>query len=84
MPEFTPTHDMLIKYKDKGKEDWEIYAWCVRDATAKAGRFTKIEAPSYKERTDYYSFMKGKIDTITVKGKVFRYDTTGNHKYKTN
>ena len=56
----------------------------MRDAIAKAGKFTKIEAPSYKERTDYYSFMKGKIDSITVKGMTFTYDTTGNHKYKTN
>ena len=32
MPEFTPNPIMLEKHADKGKEPWEIYAWCVRDA----------------------------------------------------
>ena len=35
MPEFTPNPYMLEKHADKGKEPWEIYAWCVRDAIAK-------------------------------------------------
>ena len=41
MPPFTPNEEMLEKHADKGKEDWEIYAWCVRDAMAKAGNFEK-------------------------------------------
>ena len=43
MPPFTPNEEMLEKHADKGKEDWEIYAWCVRDAMAKAGNFEKRE-----------------------------------------
>lgn len=35
MPDFTPNPWMLEKYADKGKEPWEIYAWCVRDAMSK-------------------------------------------------
>ena len=35
MPDFTPNAYMLEKHSDKGKEPWEIYAWCVRDAIAK-------------------------------------------------
>ena len=34
MPPFEPTQEMLIKHADKGKTDWEIFAWCVRDAMA--------------------------------------------------
>ena len=39
MPIFTPNEAMLEKHADKGKEDWEIFAWCVREAISKAGRF---------------------------------------------
>ena len=35
MPEFTPNETMLKKHADKGSEDWEIYAECVREAIAK-------------------------------------------------
>ena len=34
MPPFTPNDLMLKMHADKGNEDWEIYAWCVRDAIA--------------------------------------------------
>ena len=32
MPEFTPNNKMLQLHADKGTEDWEIYAECVRAA----------------------------------------------------
>ena len=35
LPEFTPTLKMLELHADKGKEDWEIYAECVRDLMLK-------------------------------------------------
>ena len=34
-PEFTPTMKMLELHADKGEEDWEIYAECVRDLMLK-------------------------------------------------
>ena len=37
LPTFEPTAWMYENHKDKGKEDWEIYAQCVREAMAKAG-----------------------------------------------
>lgn len=39
MPPFVPNQYMLEKHHDKGEYDWEIYAWCLRDAMAKAGKF---------------------------------------------
>ena len=39
LPEFTPTQKMLELHADKGTEDWEIYAECVRTVMAKHGRF---------------------------------------------
>jgi len=36
MPEFTPTLKMLELHADKGAEEWEIYAECIREAMSKA------------------------------------------------
>ena len=35
MPDFTPNTWMLENHADKGKDPWQIYAWCVRDAMSK-------------------------------------------------
>ena len=35
MPEFTPSEKMLEMHADKGDEDWEIFAECVRAAIVK-------------------------------------------------
>jgi len=43
MPPFVPNQFMLDKHDDKGEYDWQIYAWCVRDAMAKAGGFELCE-----------------------------------------
>lgn len=43
MPEFTPNTVMLEKHADKGKEPWEIFAWCVRDSISKHGNVRKVE-----------------------------------------
>ena len=43
MPEFEPNEHMFSKYANKGTEKWEIYAWCVRDAMAKAGTFRVVD-----------------------------------------
>ena len=39
MPPFVPNQFMLDKHDDKGKFDWEIYAWCLREAIIKTGNF---------------------------------------------
>ena len=49
MPIFTPNEYMLTQHSDKGTEDWEIYAWCVRDAIAKAGNFKKVDRYDHKD-----------------------------------
>ena len=35
LPEFTPNDKMLKLHADKGKEDWEIFAECVRNVICK-------------------------------------------------
>ena len=34
MPAFTPNEYMLDNFSHMGDEDWQIFAWCVRDAIA--------------------------------------------------
>ena len=75
MPPFTPNDAMLNMHADKGKEDWEIYAWCVRNAMAKAGDFE--ERPNHsvlKERLDYYDFLMRRKDVLEVGDKKFYID----------
>jgi hypothetical protein len=56
MPPFVPNQYMLDRHHDKGQFDWEIYAWCVRDAMAKAGRF-ELSDMTNRERQKYWNFM---------------------------
>jgi hypothetical protein len=52
---------MLKRHSNKGESDWEIYAWCVRDAMAKASGL-KLCNRSIRERFLYEDFMRGKIN----------------------
>lgn len=72
MPPFTPNNIMLQKCADKGKADWEIFAWCVRDAIAKKGSFTKIDNNSFKDKNAYINFMLGYTDQMEVQGRIFK------------
>ena len=74
MPPFTPSEEMLEKHSDKGSEDWEIYAWCVRDAMAKCGNFEKRETNVLKERLDYFEFLNRRTDVFEAQGKKFYAD----------
>ena len=66
---------MLDKHADKGKEDWEIYAWCVRNAMAKAGNYEEREHNNVlKERLDYYDFLMRRRDVLEAQGKTFYID----------
>jgi hypothetical protein len=72
MPPFTPNHIMLEKHADKGKTDWEIYAWCVRDAIAKKGSLIKVENNSFRDKYAYLDFMLGSTDQMEVQGRIFK------------
>jgi hypothetical protein len=63
MPPFVPNQYMLDRHQDKGEFDWEIYAWCVRDAMAKAGGFRLCEQ-SFREKVDYEKFMCRETDKL--------------------
>ena len=70
MPPFTPNEYMLEKHADKGTEDWEIFAWCVRDAMAKTGNFAISDQP-LREKLQFERFMKCEVDEITYNGKTY-------------
>lgn len=58
MPPFQPNEYLFEKHTDKGKERWEIYAWAVRDAMMKAGKFEPIDL-SLKIKMQYERYMWG-------------------------
>ena len=70
LPPFLPNEYLLKTHADKGKSEWEIYAWAVRDAMCKAGNFKKIQADS-RDKQLYKDFMTGKTDEIVANGKTF-------------
>ena len=59
LPDFEPNEYLFETHSDKGSERWEIYAWAVRDAMAKAGGF-KVCDQSLKEKLQYEAFMQCK------------------------
>ena len=42
LPPLKPTKYLLETHKDKGKSDWEIFAWATREVMADAGKFKTI------------------------------------------
>lgn len=70
MPPFIPNQYMLDTHGDKGEADWEIYAWCLRDVMAKAGKF-ELSNVGHRERLDYSNFMNKRINELTVNGKTY-------------
>ena len=75
MPIFVPNDYMLENHTDKGEEDWEIYAWCVRDAISKAGDFKKVEFYNFQDRRNFYHFMNLRLDEIVIGDRSFSYDS---------
>ena len=62
MPIIAPTEFMFEKYKDLGKERWEIYAEVVRKIYCEIGGFTESDL-GYRDSEDYYEAMvKGKFN----------------------
>ena len=70
MPPFVPNQYMLDTHHDKGHCDWEIYAWCLRDAIAKQGDFGLCDM-RMSERLAYQDFMNKKTHSIDHKGKTY-------------
>ena len=58
MPEFTPNDLMLQKHADKGQEDWEIFAECVRDVMCKKSGLSKGEN-QLREKVTYEEMLNG-------------------------
>ena len=74
MPDFTPNPWMLEHHADKGKDPWEIYAWCVRDAISKAGGIkTSDKRLTLRDKLAFMDLMNGAKDKVTIKGHEFRY-----------
>jgi hypothetical protein len=39
LPPFKPNEHLWEVHKDKGAEQWEIFAWAIRDVMARFGNF---------------------------------------------
>lgn len=75
MPDFTPNPWMLERHADKGREPWEIYAWCVRDAISKhSGIKTLDEKLSLKDKLAFEALMAGHSDKVEVNGQIWQYE----------
>ena len=72
MPEFTPTEWMLVNHNNKGDQDWEIYAECVREAMAHHGNFLLWSRP-IREKLMYEDLMNKAKDEIIIDGRPFNY-----------
>ena len=63
LPPFKPNEFLYAKHKDQGKEQWEIFAWAVRDVMSKFGNFEKA-TQSNAEKIMYKDFMEGNTDEL--------------------
>ena len=61
LPPFLPNKYLLDRHKEKGKENWEIFAWAVRDIMARVGQFDKNEQ-HLEDKMMYKQFMAGHFD----------------------
>ena len=67
MPEFTPNEHMLEMHSDKGQEDWEIYAECVRDLISKQTGLPKSDG-LVRDKAAYESLLNGEKRVVEIKG----------------
>lgn len=78
MPEFTPTNWMLENQSKKGKEPWEIYSECVREAMIRHGEF-ETENHRIRDKLAYEDMMCATKDTATIDGQSFTYSQQSNN-----
>mmetsp|Transcript_11024 Transcript_11024/g.18429 ORF Transcript_11024/g.18429 Transcript_11024/m.18429 type:complete len:155 (+) Transcript_11024:918-1382(+) len=57
MPDFEPNEYLFETHKDKGKEQWEVYAWAVRDAMLKVSTLKECNIP-LREKIIYEGYMQ--------------------------
>ena len=72
LPEFTPNEIMLQKHADKGQEDWEIFAECVRDMMSKQSGLPKSNT-MLREKLTYEKMLYGYTKTIQLKGETYTF-----------
>ena len=72
LPEFTPNDKMLQLHADKGQEDWEIFAECVRDVICKQSGLPKCDL-MLREKMAYYKMCIGELKTIQIDGKTYSF-----------
>ena len=72
LPEFTPNDKMLQLHADKGEEDWEIFAECVRDVMSKKSGLPKNDL-MLREKLLYYKMCIGEVKTIQIDGKTYSF-----------
>lgn len=68
LPVFKPNKYLFETHKDKGKTEWEIYAWAIRDVMTKASGFTKHDQPT-AERLQYFKYLNYLADSYLIKPK---------------
>lgn len=57
LPDFEPNEYLFETHFDKGQDRWEIFAWAVRDAMQKAGKFQLSDMP-LREKLVYEKYMQ--------------------------
>lgn len=72
LPAFHPNEYLYKAHADKGKENWEIYAWAVRDIISKAGNLPKNEM-QYREKLKYQVIL-GVSDDKSLKEEWVKYE----------
>ena len=99
MPDFRPNDQMLTRgrhlmqefYGDQkcGYQDWEVYAWCLRDAMSKASGLGTTEF-ALSDKVQYEQFMLGNRDSCRAGQKTYKYvrgqileETEDNYKIET-
>ena len=81
MPPFMPNDKMLELHGDKGATDWEVFAWCVRDAIVKASGLKKFDNGSLRQKNTYGKLYNGYTKEIELEGKTWTSDMFGNKGY---
>lgn len=72
-----PNKKMLQLHRDKGEKDWEVYAWCLRDAIAKASGLPKEDNASLRTKNTYCRFYDGTMKEMEIDGVKYTRDMFG-------